>query len=271
MTYLADEQSVHNSEPIELYDFTRGASRFPYTSAAEDILFNSSIFTATAMERSKIEDSGELGRSSITVTMPRDTAFLIDYLVSPPSEVTTLTLYRKHRHDDDASAVIIWIGRLLNLNWLDSTVELECEPVFTSIRRLGLRRQYSRSCTHALYSNKCGVNNTAYKLTGQVIGLSSNVVSVNLAGSHDDNYYSGGYVQWDYQGRKEKKMILSQIGTSLTLGGFPVGLVGGDTVEIFPGCNHTMAACNDKFNNVLNYGGQPFIPVKNPFGSIALW
>lgn len=34
----------------------------------------------------------------------------------------------------------------------------------------------------------------------------------------------------------------------------------GDTLEVVPGCEHTMAACT-RFNNLINFGGTPYIPV----------
>lgn len=271
MSYLTDEQSTHGSEPVELYEFTRGVNRYTFTSNAKDVLFASVIFKAIPMERSNLESSGELGRAGIKITLPRDVAFLSEYLVSPPSEVTTLIIYRKHRGAPDSEALAIWMGRMLNQTWQNSTVELECEPVFTSIRRLGLRKQYSRSCSHVLYGSKCSVNNVAFKLEASVIGLSANTITVAGVDSNGDNYYSGGYVEWDYQSRVEKKMILRQIGSTLTLGGLPLGLVGGATVKVFPGCDHTLATCSTKYNNKLNYGGFPWIPTKNPFASIALW
>jgi uncharacterized phage protein (TIGR02218 family) len=35
----------------------------------------------------------------------------------------------------------------------------------------------------------------------------------------------------------------------------------GDTVTLYAGCDRTMATCNSKFNNLANFGGQPFIPI----------
>lgn len=271
MTYIANEVSTHGGEPVELYEFTRGFNRYGYTSNTKDILFISTIFTAVPMSRSSIESSGELGRAGLKVTMPRDTAFILDYLVSPPSEVTTLNIYRKHRGSPDAEAVIIWSGRILNITWEDSTVELECEPVFTSIKRLGLRRQYSRGCSHVLYGKKCGINYTAYRYTDTVIGLSGNSVTVAGIDVNPDGFFAGGYAEWEYQGRLEKKMILSQTGATIVLSGVPLGLVGLAQISVYPGCNHTLATCTSKFANNLNYGGFAWIPSKNPFGSIPLW
>lgn len=270
-TYESSEKSIANSQPIELYEFVRGSNRYLYTSNQKDVLFNSSIYTAIPLERNQLESSGELGRAGLTITAPRDLSFVTEYLISPPSEVTLVTIKRKHRGAADIDATIIWMGRLLNLNWEDSTVKLECEPVFTSIRRLGLRKQFSRSCSHALYGAKCGVNNTAFKATGAVLTITGNVVTVGVAGAKPDNYYSGGYAEYLYKGRIEKKMILRQMGTSVTLGAVPAGLVGGGDITLYAGCDHTLATCNSKYNNKLNYGGFPWIPTKNPFANLALW
>lgn len=271
MTYSTLEKSAQDGEPIEFYEFTRGTARFRYTSAQEDVIVNSATYLSIPIQRSTLEDSGELGRAPITVSMPRDVEFMQQYISSPPSEVTTLTVSRTHNSLPDGSAVVVWVGRLLNTNWKGSVVELSCEPVFTSIKRLGLRKKYSRLCTHVLYGKKCGVNNTAWKATGPVIGIDGHKVSVAIADTNGDNYYSGGYAEWDYDGRKEKRMIMRQIGSQITLSGVPTGLQGGDTIAIYPGCDHTLATCNGKFNNKLNYGGFAWIPVKNPFSFISLW
>lgn len=34
----------------------------------------------------------------------------------------------------------------------------------------------------------------------------------------------------------------------------------GDAFTVYPGCNKTMQMCRDKFNNLIHYGGQPFVP-----------
>ena len=271
MSYITSEKSVHGSEPIELYEFVRGTNRYRYTSSQSDVFFISNTYVAIPISRNQLESSGELGRAGITLQVPRDLSFISEYLISPPSEVTTLTIYRKHFSAPDTDFVVIWMGRLLNLNWKDSIVELECEPVFTSIRRLGLRKQYSRACSHVLYGSKCRVNNTSYKSISPALTQAGNVITLAAAGSKADNYYSGGYAEYQYKGVSEKKMILRHIGPSLTLSGVPIGLVLGSNVSIYPGCDHTLTTCQAKFSNSLNFGGFPWIPTKNPFANLALW
>jgi len=42
---------------------------------------------------------------------------------------------------------------------------------------------------------------------------------------------------------------------------------GPQSVTLYPGCSHTIADCRDKFNNLVNFGGFPWIPSKNPFNN----
>ena len=44
------------------------------------------------------------------------------------------------------------------------------------------------------------------------------------------------------------------------------GSAGSAAVEIAPGCDLRRATCAGRFNNLLNFGGFPDIPGRNPFG-----
>jgi hypothetical protein len=45
---------------------------------------------------------------------------------------------------------------------------------------------------------------------------------------------------------------------------------GSQTVNLYPGCNKSMDHCINRFDNILNYGGFPWIPGKNPFGGTSI-
>jgi hypothetical protein len=43
------------------------------------------------------------------------------------------------------------------------------------------------------------------------------------------------------------------------------GLKAGDIVEVYAGCARDLDTCLNKFNNTINFGGFPYIPLNNPF------
>ena len=61
--------------------------------------------------------------------------------------------------------------------------------------------------------------------------------------------------------------ILRVEGNLLTLSGDLNKLPINTDLSILPGCNHDMTDCKGVHNNLPNYGGQPWIPLENPFGS----
>ena len=115
----------------------------------------------------------------------------------------------------------------------------------------------------------CNVDKTAFQATATITATSGNVITVTGIASSATNYFAGGYVELDAgNGLKDRRFITSSTNTTLTLNtAFGAALqLGITTILVYPGCDHTLSTCKNKFSNTLNYGGWPFIPSKNPFG-----
>ena len=73
-------------------------------------------------------------------------------------------------------------------------------------------------------------------------------------------------------GGDDARMVLTHVDDDLTmLLPFPFSAVGLD-VDVFAGCDHTTTDCDTKFfttefpsSNIPNYGGFPFVPLRNIF------
>ena len=156
------------------------------------------------------------------------------------------------------------------MTWENSKAVIDCESVFTSLKRLGLRRRYQRSCPHVLYGNQCKVVKSDYATTGTATAISGLDVTVAEAANQADGYYSGGILEWTtLAGFGRKVMIENHVGSTLTMLTPVPDLNAGTAVTIYPGCRRTTADCVNKFNNLENYGGMPYIPLKSVFGSSA--
>jgi len=266
VTYAALETSKASGSPVELYEFRRGGDFWRYTSAAVAIAFQSKTYEPLALDRTSLDMSGEMGRANLSVTMPRDAPVADGFRVSPPSDVMTLAVYRQHVGDSEY--VVVWLGRVLNAAWSAGQVELHCEPVYTSLKRNGLRRHYQRSCPHTLYSTDCGVTQDTYRVNGTVTAISGLDVDAAAFAAFAADYFKGGFLEWDGPANTERRMILSSSGTTVSLAAAPLNLVGGQSVRAYPGCDHSLGAGGcAKFSNTVNYGGFPYIPLKNPFNA----
>jgi len=53
--------------------------------------------------------------------------------------------------------------------------------------------------------------------------------------------------------------------------GMSYGMIYGSlTVTLYPGCPRDRQTCNDRFNNLENYGGFDWIPSRNPFNGSSI-
>jgi uncharacterized phage protein (TIGR02218 family) len=271
MTYDASEASIEGGEPIELYEFRRGSIVERYTSADSDVVVEGETYIAATLRRSDIDTSNERARSAVRITTARDFSIAELFRVSPPPSVVAFTLRRVHR-SDLTDVAVIWVGRVLNAEWKGATADLNCEPVTTSMKRMGLRRKYQRQCPLVLYAQgegQCNVNRDAHKTSTTVTGVSGLVLSVAALTSKP---WAGGFVEWEApDGSIEYRFIESFTGLDLKLSQAFQGIAASDPVTVSPGCNHTQAVCIATYANGDNYGGFPFTPVKNPFDGTPVY
>jgi len=75
-------------------------------------------------------------------------------------------------------------------------------------------------------------------------------------------YFSDGVITFTSGANNGKSMeVTSWDGTTLRLfEGMPFDIQAGDTFTITPGCNLAIGDCQDKFVNIVNFRGEPFIP-----------
>ncbi len=264
MSYDTQETGAQTGAPVELYEFRHGPNFYRYTSADVDVVHDFKTFEAWPMSRNAIEATQEMARQALKISCSRDLPILSLFRLAPPSDVITVSVYRLHRGDGEA--ITAWMGRILNVSWRGLQAEIHCESVYTSIKRPGLRRMYQKQCPHVLYSAQCGVVGGSYKVSRQVLSVSGLDVTLADMGAFASGYFAGGYIEWQPStGIIERRSIRNHAGAVLSVNFQAFGLVAGVTIDVYPGCDHTLATCAAKFSNSLNYGGMPYIPTKNPF------
>ena len=133
--------------------------------------------------------------------------------------------------------------------------------------------RYQRQCPYVLYdAETCRTSRDPGKVETTVASMSGSTMNIVSNGGRADGHFSGGYVSWaSPQGHVEERMVLSHTGTALQLT-FPFSEdPTGDAVVVYAGCKHTTTDCSTKFNNLINYGGMPYIPEKHPFGNNPIY
>lgn len=269
MTYDTRENSLQSGEPIELYQFTYGNNIYRFTSAQTAVSAIGYVWQPALLKRSGIDYSAEKSRSNLKLDVSRQFEIADLYRIMPPSEVILLAVYRYHEGDNEVA--IIWTGRILAVEFAGSLATITCEPVTTSLKRTGLRRLYQRQCPHVLYGTACGANKASFSAPATLSAVNGTTLNSATFGLYADGYFSGGYLDIVADGVTERRFITAHTGTQIIINVPLIGLVSGDTITVYAGCDHSKPTCKDKFNNLLNYGGFPYIPQKNPFGNNGIY
>jgi uncharacterized phage protein (TIGR02218 family) len=271
MSYDAYELSQELGEPRELYTFTIGQDEYRYTSADEDIVFLAQTYSAVPISRTPFDETQEMARNQITLTVTRDFQICTLFQIAPPSELIILRIYRLHR--DDSERVAVWFGRVLNVEKRGIQGSITCENVFTSLRRPGLRLRYSRPCQYALYDpDTCKADKELNRIDLSPSAVGGVIILHIDFASQPDGFYAGGYVEWEYvTGSFERRGIRYHVGNSIYIS-HPIADLGpGDEISVYAGCDHSMGDCEDIHENLPNHGGHPFIPIVSPFGGKSVF
>lgn len=271
MTYAAAETSVEGGSPQQLFEFSYMGRVLAFTNGPADLVIDGRTFLATTIAHSDFEDTDEIARNDITVTVPRDNAAAELFRIAPPSETVLLTIFEVHADDVDEEKKPVWTGRVMNCDWRGLAASLRCESIYTSLKTPGLRRLYQRNCGHVLYGPRCRLSNLTYQVSIGVEVVNGITLEAATLAEQVDGYYDGGYAEWESTpGLIDRRAVRSHIGAVITITHPFVGMEAGATIKVYPGCDHTLATCHAKFANSANFGGFPNMPKKNPFAGTSL-
>jgi uncharacterized phage protein (TIGR02218 family) len=130
------------------------------------------------------------------------------------------------------------------------------------------RDVYQPGCLNTLYDlNTCTLVKSSFAVAGTVASGSSAVLInsglANAAGDFDlgtITFTSGvnNGLSRSVKSYADNGLSAGQIALYLPL---LAAAATGDTFNIYPGCDKTMARCSGRFANLANFRGQPFIPV----------
>lgn len=285
MTYQTQEASVQSGSPVFLFLFVQGVLTWRYTSAAVSVSHLGQLWAPTSISPGAVTQSADMVKDVLSLKFPRDHEFASQFLGYSPDQVTTVTVFRGHLNDPSGQFIAYWKGRVSSFKATGETISVECEPIFTSLRRPGLRARWQRTCRYALYHRGCGLDPEQFGSDGTCTSADGVNIVVPEAAALTPGWLVGGMVKTpdgvlryivNHAGANIKlirpvdsllKAVNGGSGYGLGYGNFYGGVV---PVRLYPGCDHTLLTCKTKFNNLDRYGGFPWIPTKNPMGGSSI-
>ena len=266
MSYDAKEQSQTGGSPVEMYLFTCGSTAWHFASSDDDQLGPGSVlYSPTVISRGEIDASDEDQQGALEVTLLRTNAVAAQFIAGLPVAPVYLTIYRQHRSDTEV--VQLWSGQVASAKFDNTTVVLSCMPGGAFLQRTVPGGCYQASCNWALYSTQCGVNKSTYAESGTLASMTGTTLNITISHDRASGYFTNGFI---LTAAGDRRWILSHTRLSSTVAQVVLmtsisTITTGAALVVYPGCDHTIAACTTKYANQQRFLGFPYLPIRNPY------
>lgn len=274
MTYEFFETSIEEATPVELYIFTLGTEIFRYTSAEDDITISlpnpiNGVYSSITIRRTNIQQSSDGNRTdSITIDLPSNNEVAARYVGVVPGQPLDIELHRFHRLDaPDPETVLAFQGVMQTVSFVEDgrVAKLQVQSLTKAKNREVPRFTYQAPCNHMLYDVRCKISDTdaAFEkfLTAGAVDSTGTFITATGAAAFGADFFTGGFIEFDNDFRTVKSQTGDVLEVFIPFVSTPLGQV----MRVLAGCDLSITTCRDKFANVINYGGFPFVPTKNVF------
>lgn len=255
------------------------------TNRVNTVLRSDFTFQSIPIQMDPMKVNGSPGdKNEVRITVAKNTSIAEYYRTQRIQKAMNLTVYEGQADDPDQEFRVIWSGRVLSAKRMikANAVELTVHPVTSAFQRNGLRRKFQYGCPHALYGDLCKASQAAATVSFAPTLLSWSPTSRVLAVptgflGATPQVYAGGLVTWQSAPGVVVRRNIIRVGTdTLQLDGPIEQAHDAATIFVAKGCAHTREFCAaehidsvDGGSNILNFGGQDQIPVKDPFRFVS--
>ena len=160
-------------------------------------------------------------------------------------------------------AIVWFCGRVAETDVGRTTIAFKVKSLMNLLAVQQMpRRLYQAACTHVFGDAMCTFDRTSLATTQPALaGSTQSQIVTSLSPTPATLYDEGTIVGVSGTNAGLARTIGRLTGGTVSLLKawlYPVAV--GDTFRLMPGCDHTIATCQNIFNNLDHYGGFPYIP-----------
>jgi uncharacterized phage protein (TIGR02218 family) len=163
--------------------------------------------------------------------------------------------------DTSAGTVVLFAGRVSDLNCSRTAIDMKCRSHLELLNIQMPRRLWQPTCNHVFGDAMCQFDRASLALTMEA-GSGSTQTQIVGAPNTSTPFTQGTIVG----------LTGANAGQTRTIAAFYPGQYAavklaflnqpnlGDSFQILPGCDRSLATCTNIFDNQIHFGGMPFIP-----------
>lgn len=267
MSFIEHESGIITGEPIELYEFVFPDKTYRYSNSINTFEAVSGLtlviedWEPASIKRGSIKTSGAKGAEPLIITSSLN--FLPAVLFKDYSKTRIkVRVYRTHVGDNDSEVFLLGQWYITNVSFNDTNSLIAAGSIASILQTELPRYYYQFQCNHELYGADCGA--VPSFLTGTILNINpadTRLITLSIIPPVASKL---GVITVG----SENRMIIAADGISVITVLEPFEHITG-TVEFSMhdrGCDREYSTCTSlKFENGNNFGGMPFIPLRNVF------
>jgi uncharacterized phage protein (TIGR02218 family) len=181
----------------------------------------------------------------------------LDRLFAPPEPDAAGGL------DTSLGALVWFTGRVAECDAGRSSIRIKVKSLMNLLAMQQMpRRLYQAACTHVFGDAMCGFDrNSLAQTASALVGSTQSEIRTTFAPSPATLFDQGTIIGLSGANAGLTRTIRQMIGgVAYQLKAWLYPVAAGDHFRFLPGCDHTVASCENAFDNLAHYGGFPYIP-----------
>lgn len=242
---------------VELFEISFETEKLYLTSYITDIEISGITYKSAVMMREEFRNElYEKQEVTINIVISEDFASQIIGLDYP----NYLIVIKRYFLDSQIMKTI-FMGYISGVGIKERVMTIRATDILSSPFKKVPILVYSACCNRMIYDTGCGLRKAEYRVTTTVTEMAGGKYLVSsIFDDYPDGWFDYGFVEYD----KWKRFISKHVSTTLELQiPFPIS-INGKEVKVYPGCDQSAKTCKEKFNNLMNFLGFPYMPAKNP-------
>lgn len=261
--YTSYEEGTER-RPAKLYHIWRGETHWRYTSGLKPIVYNGNTYYSAPIKRGAIQRDSDINADTVNIDCARTMPPINEYTSYNLVDAIWVTVYNVFWNQNPIEAMPIFSGLIEKITSQGPSARMSCVSLEFFLNRNIPRYRYQPGCNHTLYGTQCGETEADFQTTALVGAISANKFTLTLSGATFEGNAEPYYLLGNLYFGDHLRMIVGHSGLTVTMRYAIDILEVGDEVTVSAGCDKVKETCRDKFNNIDNFFGFPYVAFENP-------
>lgn len=234
-----------------------------FTDHDQDLLLEGFLYAASdGFNPTSVNSSNALNIDRLDIeTAISDTRLRAADIAAGLYDGAWVTLLLVNHQAPEDGALILKHGTMGEITLSGGQFKAELRGLTQALQRTAVER-FSPTCRAEFGDAKCGVNLAAHRVSGTVDGATGDFTVLDAVRTEAAGFYDEGTMRFD------SGVLAGQL---FRVSGFAPGVIRlalpfaqppgvGDVYTLTQGCDKRFGTCTERYNNALNFRGEPHLP-----------